>query len=188
MALPPELQDAYRNAWSLVQYAATQRDQSGAYAYSVTDVISAAAQLARDAGQTLSFSYFSALGRLFGTARGNANSATALTNADLSSPIDASMIGEWPTAASLAVQAAQPAYMAKAQFSYVNALGDNATGWVTLTDMTRLPQTVNALQLQLQGAALTAYSRTPAEGGSPTTDAEVMTAFGEFISVQLYAV
>lgn len=188
MPLSPQLQDAYRNAWGLIQYAATQRDESGAYTYRSSDVVSAAAELAREAGQSLSFGYFSAITTLFGMARGNANAANALTSADLLSSIDASMIGAWPTAAPLDVQAAQPSYMAKAEFSYVNALGDQSTGWVTLTGMTQLPSTVNGLQLRLQGAALTAYSQTPSEGGSPTTDAEVMTAFGDFLSIQLYAV
>lgn len=188
MALDPTVMQAYRQVWALVQQAAAATDAQGAYLYRSTDVVAAASQLARDAGAALSFAEASAIPGLFGLARGNARAADALTTADLTAGIDASMVGEWPTAAPLGVQAAQPKYMAKAQFTYTNALGEQNTGWVTITGITQLPTSVGNLQLRLQGAAMSAYTVTPSEGGTPKTDAEVMTAFGDFTSIQLYAV
>lgn len=188
MALDPSVLQAYRNLWQLVQQAAAARDEQGAYLYRSTDVVAAASQLARDAGQALSFAEASAIPSLFALARGNARAGDALATADLTAGIDASMIGEWPTAPAAGIQAAQPLYMAKASFSYVNALGEQQQGWVTLTGITQLPTSVGNLQLRLQGAALSSYTRSQSEGGTPRTDAEVMTEFGQFTSIQLYAV
>jgi hypothetical protein len=97
------------------------------------------------------------------------------------------MVGEWPTAPSLDIQAAQPVYMAKAQFDYINALGETQSGWVTITGINQLPSTVGNLQLRLQGVALSQYTQTKSQGGTPLTDAEVMTEFSGFTSIQLYA-
>lgn len=188
MAIAAALVDAYRNLWGLIQQAAGAKDDSGAYAYRSSDVVAAASQLAAESGAALSFNEASAIPSLFSLARSNARAADNLTSADLSLGIDSSMVGEWPTAASLAVQAAQPVYMAKASFDYINALGETQTGWVTMTGITQLPTTVGNLQLRLQGAALSSYTTTKTEGGTPLTDAEVMTEFGDFTSIQLYAV
>lgn len=188
MAIAAALVDAYRNLWGLIQQAAGAKDDSGAYAYRSSDVVAAASQLAAESGAALSFAEASAIPSLFSLARSNARAGDNLTGADASVGIDASMVGEWPTAASLAVQAAQPVYMAKASFDYVNALGETQSGWVTMTGITQLPTTVGNLQLRLQGAALSSYTATKSEGGTPLTDAEVMTEFGDFTSIQLYAV
>lgn len=188
MPLPPELQDTYRNYWQLVQQAATTLNEDGSYAYQASDVVSVASEIAQSAGQRLSFGTSAQLFQLFSVARGNSRASDELMNAGSTTTIDSSMIGSWPTQASVDVQAAQPLYMAKGQFTYINALGEQVSGWVTLTGITQVPPSVGNLTLRLQGAAQSAYSVTPEEGGSPTTDAEVMAEFGDFTSIQLYAV
>jgi hypothetical protein len=188
MPLPPELQDTYRAWWQLAQQAATALDPDGGYAYRSTDMISAAAQIMTDTGQSLSMGTSRQLMQLFSIARGNANASDQLSNAEATAQITGSMVGNWPTAAPLSVQDIQPEYMAKGQFTYVNALGEQQTGWITLTGITQLPPTAGNLALRLTGAAQQAYSMTPEEGGTPKTDAEVMAEFGELTSMQIYAV
>lgn len=188
MALPPEMQDTYRSYWQFAQQAATAKDQDGGYTYTVTDLVTAVSQVARDAGQSLSFQAGSQLGSLFAIARANDRAASELLSAAPDSRIKTSMIGSWPTAAPASVQATQPEYMAKAQFTYTNALGEISTGWITMSGITHLPPSVSNLVLRMQGAAQQQYAKTPEEGGTPKTDAEVMTDFGEFTDLQLYAV
>ena len=188
MALPPEFQDTYRQYWALVDHAASAIAEDGGYAYTSSDLLVAASQLAREAGTPLSFQASSQLTSLFSLARANARASDTLTTANASSVLNTGMVGSWPTAASPDIQGAQPSYMARAAFTYTNAIGEQSTGWITLTNMTQLPPTVGNLNLRLQGAAQSAYSRTPEEGGTPRTDAEVMTEFGDFTSIQLFAV
>lgn len=188
MALPPEFQDTYRQYWALVDHAASAIDESGGYAFTSSDLLVAAAQLARDAGSKLSFQASSQLTSLFSLARANARASDTLTASSANSVLNTGMVGSWPTAATPGIQDVQPSYMARASFTYTNAIGEQSTGWITLTNMSQLPPTVGNLNLRLQGAAQTAYSRTPEEGGTPRTDAEVMTEFGGFTSIQLFAV
>lgn len=177
---------AYSKLWAFVADAAGTKTDSGAYAYTSTDVVSAAAQIYREAGQALTFAETSAIPGLFSMARSQFRSADALFAADNRATITSSMIGEWPTAPSLAVQAAQPMYMAKAQFTYTNALGVESTGWISVTGITQLPTSAGGLRLMLQGKAMQAYATPPGSGGTPTTDAEVMTEWGAFTQIQLY--
>lgn len=188
MALPPEFQDTYRQYWALVQHAASAIDESGGYAYTSSDLLSAAADLSRQAGTPLTFQAGSQLTSLFAMARGNARASDELTSASGSSILNTGMVGEWPTAATMAGQSIQPVYMARASFTYTNAIGEQSNGWVTLTNMSQIPPTAGNLRLRLQGAATSAYSKTPQEGGTPKTDAEVMTDFGDFTSIELFAV
>lgn len=188
MALPPEFQDTYRGYWALVQYAAGTKDDAGNYSFTSSDLLQAAAELTREAGQALGFVQSSQLLSLFSTARANFRAADTLASADPTTEITSRMIGEWPTAAPSMVFTAQPEYMAKGQFTYTNALGEQQTGWVTLTGINQLPPSVGNLQMRLQGAAMSQYSISPEEGGTPKTDAEVMTDFGAFTDVQIYAV
>lgn len=188
MALPPEFQSAYQQYWAFAQQAASALSEDGGYAYTSSTLIAAVNQIARETGTSLPFQINSQLTSLFSLARGNARAADTLTAASGNTIVNTGMVGEWPTIASPEVFGAQPTYMAKASFTYTNAIGETSTGWVTLTNMTQLPPTAGNLRLRLQGAAQSAYSRTPQEGGTPGTDAEVMTEFGDFTSIQLYAV
>lgn len=188
MPLPPELVDAYRAYWSFAQQAATTLTETGAYAYTSGDLVSAVNASLRSAGQSGSFLLNNQLTSLFSIARGNASAASQLMNAAADAQITSAMIGAWPTAAPAGVQAAQPEYMAKAQFTYTNAIGEQSTGWVTMTGITQLPPSAGNLALRMRGIAESQYAMTPEEGGTPKTDAEVMTEFGEFTDLQLYAV
>jgi hypothetical protein len=188
VALPPELQDTYRQWWGLAQYAAQAKTEDGGYQYTVADMQAAASAILAESGQSRPFSLGPQLSKLFGMARAADAAITTLTGASPADTIDTGMIAAWPTAAPEYVADIQPEYMAKASFSYTNALGEESQGWITITGITQLPPTVGNLQLRLQGAAQSAYAQTPEEGGTPKTDAEVMVEFGDFSSVQLYAV
>lgn len=161
---------------------------TGAYAYRQTDLVSVVYQVAEDNDIELPSNTPNQLFQLFSIARGNARASDDLTAADPSALITGNMVGNWPTAAPDAVQDAQPLYMAKAQFSYTNAIGEQSIGWVTINNMTAVPPTAGNLANRLQGVAQQQYSMTPHEGGSPKTDAEVMTDFGDILSMHIYAV
>lgn len=188
MALSPELQAAYGDYWQLTQAVANDTQPDGSYTYRSTDLVSIAYQVAEDNDVTLPSNTPQQLLQLFSVARGNARASDDLTAADPTASITGSMVGNWPTAAPESVQDVQPLYMAKGQFTYTNALGEQQTGWVTITNITAIPPTAGNLANRLQGAAQQQYSLTPQEGGTPKTDAEVMTEFGELTSMQLYAV
>lgn len=188
MALPPELQDTYRAWWQLVQHAAQAKTEDGGYAYTVADVQAAASAILAETGQPRPFSLGPQLSTLFGMARGNDRAFGELGQAAPGASIESRMVGVWPTAAPEFVADVQPEYLARASFTYTNTIGEQSTGWISLTGITQLPPTVGNLQLRLQGAAMAAYSVSPEEGGTPKTDAEVMTEFGEFTSVQLFGV
>lgn len=188
MPIPAELQDTYRNYWAFAQQAAAAKDEQGNYLYTSAQLNQAVSSALSAIGQTASFSVYQQLPVLFGLARASDVANTNLFNAGAAEPITTSMVSAWPTAAPLTVQDVQPEFMAKASFTYTNQIGEISQGWVTLTGISQLPFTVGNLQNRLQGAALQAYSQTPAEGGTPKTDAEVMASFGEFTELQLYAV
>lgn len=188
MPLPPELADTYRNYWAFAQQAAQAKNPDGSYAYTTTDLVSAVAEALAATGESVSFQTASQLGSLFGIARTASRANDALMAAEPDSPITSDMFTAWPTAAPVGVQDAQPEFFARAQFTYTNALGEQSAGWVSITGLTQIPPSQANLLNRLQGAAMTAYSVAPDEGGSPTSDAEVMQAFGDFTDVQLYAV
>lgn len=188
MPLPPELTDTYRQYWAFAQAAASAKNLDDSYSYQASDLVAAVSAAVRAEGGSVSFQTSSQLFSLFGMARASDRANTNLFNAEAGQSITGSMISEWPTAASVSVQDVQPEFMARAQFTYTNQIGEISTGWVTLTGISQLPPSVGNLQLRLQGAAMQAYSRTPDEGGTPKTDAEVMAEFGEFTDLQLYAV
>ena len=188
MALPPELQDTYRAWWQLVTHEAQAKAEDGGYLYDVAHVHEAASIILAEAGQPRPFSLGPQLSQLFGIARANDRALTTLGAAAPDATITGSMVAQWPTAAPEFVADVQPEFMAKASFTYTNRIGQQSEGWVTLTGIGQLPPTVGNLQLRLQGAAMAAYAVSPEEGGTPKTDAEVMAEFGDFTSVQLFAV
>jgi hypothetical protein len=188
VALPPELQDTYRAWWQLVQHAAEAKAEDGGYLYTVADVQSAASAILAEAGQPRPFSLGPQLSSLFGMARSADRAFSNLAEAGGNDTITSAMVATWPTAAPEFISDVAPEFMAKASFTYTNALGEQSTGWITMTGLSQIPPTPNNLRLRLQGAAQQAYAATPDEGGSPTTDAEVMSEFGDFTSVQLFAV
>lgn len=188
MPLPPRVQAVYGRFWALAQDFAAAVDSAGRYLFGSQDLVSAAAALQREAGSALSFAEASGLPGLFGAARSIDRAAGALNSAGPGTTIDASMIAEWPTAAGLAVQAAQPQYMVKAQISYTDLLGGEQQRWITLSGLTQLPATTDLLSLRVQGSAIQAYTTPPSEGGKYPLPGEMMSAFGEVLSMQIYAV
>jgi hypothetical protein len=187
VALTPNEQAAYSKLWNFVSAVAPDRTDTGSYTYTSSDILSAAASIAREAGQSLSFAESSGIFGLISLARGQANAIDALNSAAPNQAIDASMIAQWPTAADAEVQAVQPSYMAKGQFTYTDALGQQQSAWVTLTGLTGIPVSADALALRLTGAAIQAYTTPESEGGN-YLPAEQMSTFGEITSMQLYAV
>lgn len=188
MPLPPELADTFRTYWAFAQQAASTKNPDGSYAYNSFDLVSAVNDALRSAGQPGSFQVNQQLTTLFGIARVADVAAANLLAASPEDQITTSMWTDWPTAAPIGVQDVQPEFMARAQFSYTNALGEQSTGWITLTGLTQMPTSQGNLLNRLQGAAMTSYATPPDEGGSPTSDAEVMAEFGDFLDVQLFAV
>ena len=188
MPIPSDLIDTYRQYWSFAQSAASTKNDDGSYAFRSTDLVAAVSSALGAQGQSASFQTNSQLVTLFGMARVSDRANTILQGATPDQAIGGDMFSNWPTAAPVSVQDAQPEYMARAQFTYTNQIGEISTGWVTITGMNQLPPSVGNLQLRLQGAAMQAYSQTPDEGGTPKTDAEVMASFNEFTDLQLYAV
>lgn len=188
MAMPPAVQSVYGRFWALAQDFAAARDETGAYAVQSPDFISAAAQLAREAGQALSFAETSGLPGLFSAARQIASATTSLNAAEPGTSIDSSMIAPWPTAASLATQAAQPQYMIKAEISYTDELGIDQQRWITLSGLTQLPTTTSHLALRVQGAAISALTTPPSEGGKYPLPGEMMSDFGEVLQMQIFTV
>lgn len=188
MAIPPELQETYRSWWQLVTHAAEAKSPDGGYAYTVADVQAAASQILAEAGQRQTFAQATQISTLFGMARSNDRAIVNLTTAAPDTSINTSMVATWPTAAPEFIADVQPQFMAKASFTYTNVLGEQSEGWISLTGISQMPPTVANLQLRLQGAAQSAYAQSPEEGGTPRTDAEVMSEFGDFTSVQLFAV
>ena len=188
VALPPELQDTYRAWWQLVQHAASAKAEDGGYLYTVADVQSAASAILAESGQPRPFSLGPQLSSLFGMARSADRAIGELEAAGGNDTITSGMVATWPTAAPEFISDVAPEFMAKASFTYTNALGEQSTGWITMTGITQIPPTPNNLRLRLQGAAQQSYAVGPEEGGTPNPDAEVMAEFGEFTSVQLFAV
>jgi len=186
VALSEFVQSVYAEAWSLVQDAAAINPETGRARYTATDVQQAAGQLLARASGAEAFAYRAALGQLYGMAVSNSRAAANLSTADLSAGLDASMIGTWPTAAGPQIQAVQPQYMAKMEFTYTTVTGDTATAWITVSGLTELPQQVGTLQGMLTGRALTAYT-TPESQGGKYLPGQMLAQFGEVTSMQLYA-
>jgi hypothetical protein len=187
MALDPFAQSVYSEAWSLVQQAAAINPDTGRASYTAADVQAAAGDLFARASGAEAFAYRSALASLYGIATQGARAAQALTTADLGAGIDSSMVGQWPTAASLTSQNLVPAYMAKLGFTYTTVTGETAEAFVTVTGITQLPGTVGTLQGMLIGTALTAYTTPESQGGN-YLPGQMLSQFGQVTSMQLFAV
>ena len=187
MALSAAIEAAYSKLWNFIQSVAPVRSATGAYAYQSSDIWSAASQIAREAGQSLTALENRGVPGLISLARSQANAIDALNSAPPGAAIDASMIATWPTAASLDVQAAQPQFMAKAQFTYTNNVGEQVQSWITVTNITELPQSADALALRLTGAAISAFTAPQSEGGK-YLPADQMASFVSLNQFQLYAV
>lgn len=146
MDLTPSAQTVYPTQWALVTEAAAHRDATGGYTYQVTDLISAAAQLARDSGTSLTFQESAGLSSLFGIARAMERAADALTAASDAQPITDSHVSEPPWSRPLSVQTAAPMWQLRAEITYRAPDGSIVTTWGTGIFHNVLPQSVGALR------------------------------------------
>ena len=185
MALTPAELAAYQKLSSYILAVAPQRTETGRYAYQSSQILREASLLAEYYDQPLTFTEAQGVFGLISRARSNAVAADALNAAVPGQAIDASMIGQWYTAASLEVQAAQPQYFARAQISFTNAVGEQVTTWFQVKGITELPSSADALALRLTGLAIKAYT-TPVSEGGKYEPAQMMTGEPENTQMPMY--
>jgi hypothetical protein len=146
----PRLSDTQRQVlgqwWTLAM--------SGAYGgFLTTDVIAAAADLARQAGGSLSFTDAGALSTLYGYARRMSNASDALANAAGTDVIDPSVIGVPPWAREQQAMNTTPIWHVSYDFTSVGADGSMTTDVRTSVFDMALPQTIGALQAAIESDA-----------------------------------
>lgn len=126
------------NWWTLAEGAAYQ-------GFLTTDVISAAADLANQAGTSLSFAEARAISTLYGYGRRMSNAAAALGAAPDEAVIDPSMIGVPPWARDEQVMNTTPIWHVTYEFSYIDQAGNAQTDLRTSVFEMTLPETVGGL-------------------------------------------
>lgn len=139
MALPEQAAAAYARWWTTALYAAD-------HGFTSTDLVAAAADIATQEGQPLTFSEGTGIAQLYGYARNIATAADVLSAADDSSPITGNMISEAPFAATVQVQNTIPVWYAQTEVTYIDPEGNQVTGWRTWIKTQVLPQSVGALR------------------------------------------
>lgn len=142
MALPDQAAAAYPRWWSTALYAAS-------HDFTSTDLVSAAADIARQEGQPLTFSEGTGIAQLYGYARNIATAADRLGAADDSAPITGDMISQAPFASSVQVQQAIPVWYAQTEVTYLDPEGNEVTGWRTWIKTQVLPTSVGALRQRI---------------------------------------
>jgi hypothetical protein len=138
----PRLDDTQRAAlaswWDLAQTAANN-------GYTTTDTITAASDLARQAGAALAFDESSAIATLYGYAKRMSNAAGELQAANPGAIIDPSMMGIPPWARDEQVMNTSPLWHASFQFTFIDQAGVQQTEFRTSVFTMTLPQTVGEL-------------------------------------------
>lgn len=149
MDLPTAAASVYQTWWSFANYAASSRDQNGAYSFTVADAQSAASQVNRDVYGGAGGYNPIGISQLFGIARRIANSSAALGQAAPTSPITPSMVAEAPWSRSQADQAAMPMWQARVEITYTDAAGVTQNGISVVNISQVLPSSVASLNAQL---------------------------------------
>lgn len=142
---------ALANWWGLAQSAA-----SGGF--TVTDTISAASEIARSQGTSLTFEESRAISQLYGFARRMENASNALQDMSAGDVIDSEQISVPPWARDEAAMLTAPIWHATFEFQYVDAAGQLQTDFRTsVFDMT-MPDTFGGLAdaLEQDGEAMAA--------------------------------
>lgn len=138
-----QLNDVQRAAlaqwWNLASDAA----QKGLTA---TDTVTAASQLAADAGRSLSFAESGAIATLYGFARRMTNAAGVLQGATSADVIDSSMMAVPPWARDTQTMLTTPIWHATFTFTYLDQAGNQVTDFRTSVFEMTLPETVGELQ------------------------------------------
>lgn len=124
--------------WPLVQTAA-----SGGY--TSTDVIAAAADLARQAGGALSFAEGSAISTLYGYARRMANAAAAVQAATPETVISGEHVAVPPWARDEVAMATAPIWHVTYTFTYLDQAGNQQADFRTSVFEMTLPTTAGEL-------------------------------------------
>ena len=125
--------------WTLAQAA-------GYGDYTATDTITAAADLASQAGQSLSFGESSAIATLFGYARRMSNAAEIVQSLEREDVITPAAIATPPWARDEQEIAALPMWHVHFDFTYTNEAGDTVTERRVSVFRMTLPDTMGELQ------------------------------------------
>lgn len=136
--LSTELSRALGYWWNLI----TDFANNG---FSVTETISAANDIARESGTSLSFQDNQSISTLFGYARGIVNAGDTFQAASPELGITADMIALAPYARDEAEMATFPTYHVKFEYTYLDASGVQQTGYKTSVFEDTLPSTVGQL-------------------------------------------
>jgi hypothetical protein len=112
---------------------------------SVTDTISAANDIAREAGTSLSFGENTAISQLFGYARGIINAGDVFQQAEASLGITSEMIALAPYARDEAEMTTSPIYNVKFEYTYIDSSGNIQVGIRTSVFDNGLPATAGQL-------------------------------------------
>lgn len=113
--------------------------------FTVTETISAANQIARDSGTSLSFQDNQSISTLFGYARGIANAGNTFQAAGPELGITADMIALAPYARDEQEMATMPIYNVKFEYVYLDANGEQQKTYKTSVVDNGLPSTVGEL-------------------------------------------
>jgi hypothetical protein len=144
------LTDVQRSAladwWDLAQAAAFG-------GFTTTDTITAAAQLAADAGRSLAFAESTAISTLYGYARRMSNAASALGVAAPNAVIDANMIAVPPWARDEQVMNTTPIWHVSYTFEYLDQAGNLQSEYRTSVFEMTMPETVGELSAAIQDDA-----------------------------------
>lgn len=113
--------------------------------FTVTETISAANDIAKASGTSLSFQDNQSISTLFGYARGIVNAGDTLQSAGPELGITADMIALAPYARDDAEMATFPTYHVKFEYAYLDANGNEQTTFKTSVFEDTLPSTVGQL-------------------------------------------
>lgn len=164
MDLPPKAAALYGVWWQFVRYAASAVDAAGKFLYTLTDVSSAASDIAKTIGGDYSSYNPIGISQLFSRARDIAKASASLASAQASDQIDASMVAEAPWSRSLPDQLTMPSWQAQTSATYINEAGQTVTEWFTVGIEQVLPSTVGDLQTQIAASLDSMLTAAPREG------------------------
>lgn len=142
MSLPEQAAGAYARWWTTALYAASHE-------FTSTDLMVAAADIARQEGQPLSFNEGTGIAQLYGYARNMVTAADRLSNSPDDAPITGDLISEAPFASNVNVQQTIPLWYAQTEVTYLDPEGNEVTGWRTWIKPQVLPPTVGALRQRI---------------------------------------
>lgn len=114
--------------------------------YLVSDIVSAAAESAREQGQPLSFAQSSALAQLAGYAYRIENATNVVLGADDADAIHSGMVAAAPWGRDLAEQAATPMWQVKFTMTFIDQEGNQQTEVKTSVFSDVLPDTIADLK------------------------------------------